>query len=62
MVKTLDQINGETQIREEIEENLDYSIWDRKDNTIKNWVYSSLTCNYLKHLVDKNTIAKGMYG
>lgn len=48
---------AETHFEEVLEANPSYEEWDKKDNVVKNWVYFSLTPQYVKHLVGKITTA-----
>lgn len=45
--------NGDMHSCEDIEENTNYSICDKQDNTVKNWIYLSVTIGFLKHLIEK---------
>lgn len=53
--KVVDSDTNEKLIQETLDENPEYDLWDKKDSAVKIWIYSSLTSNYLKHLVSKNT-------
>lgn len=43
--------NGE--IQEIFEDNSEYHVWDRQYNALKNWIYSLVSPNCLKHLIEK---------
>lgn len=48
----------ETRSDDIIVANLSFEEWDKKDSAMKNYIYSSLTSGYLKHLVGKNNVVE----
>lgn len=40
------------------DENPNFTLWDRQENTIKHYIYSYLSPSYLKHLINKNTTSE----